>query len=63
MSHPNPDCPECDGEGQYDTTCSWSSDGITTIVCECTLPSDDEAYDAMKDAEAEAYFERMSDRD
>ena len=37
MSHPNPDCPECDGEGQYDTTCSWSSDGITTIVCECTL--------------------------
>ena len=56
-------CSECGGEG----VCDYGfGEDVKTYPCENCCPEEDpsdEAYDRMKDDEAEAYFERMNDRD
>lgn len=58
-----PVCSECGGEG----FCDYGfGEDVKTYPCEKCCPEEDdsdEAYDRMKDDEAEAYFERMNDND
>ncbi len=59
----DPDCKICDGEGTVHESDRCSSDGVREVVCECSMPDEDAGYDEMKDAEAEAYFDKKGDRD
>jgi len=56
-------CDECDGEG----VCDYGfGEDVRTYPCEkCSDGGDEDdlAYDRMRDDEAEAYFEKMNDRD
>lgn len=56
-------CDECNGEG----VCDYGmGEDVRTYPCEKCCPEEDEgdeAYDRMKDDEAEAYFDKMNDQD
>jgi hypothetical protein len=56
-------CDECDGEG----VCDYGyGEDVRTYACEkCSDGGDEDdlAYDRFRDDQAEAYFEKMNDRD
>jgi hypothetical protein len=49
----DPDCKECEGTGTIDEIDRYSSDGLRTVCCECSMPDEDAEYDAWRDSQLE----------